>query len=163
MPRQEPEHHKSSNLFELLFDFVLGNDVAFVVESADNVFITLEREVGLFTLGSGQFHGHRTVGVLHSGDRVAFGILFEVGVARSERVGTGPEFDSVEHEAVHEEQADAVHREPHQEEVDDGVQPLVTKSAVPVVKLVEASILAIAAGKNDHAGAEKGDNTFFHF
>jgi hypothetical protein len=47
--------------------------------------------------------------------------------------------------------------------VDDRVQPLVTKSAVPVVKLVEASILAIAAGKNDHAGAEKGDNTFFHF
>ena len=43
------------------------------------------------------------------------------------------------------------------------VEPLVTKRAVPREQLVEACVLAIAAGKNNHAGAEKGNDTFLHF
>ena len=93
MPRKKPEHLEPRNRFGLLFDFVLSNDIAFVVESANNIFIALKGQVGLFTLGSGQFHGHRTVFILHSGNGVALGVLFEVGITGSERVGAGPEFD----------------------------------------------------------------------
>ena len=61
------------------------------------------------------------------------------------------------------EETEASEPEDVQEEVNDGVEPLVAKSAVPIMQLVEACVLAIAAGKNNHTGAEKGHNTFFHF
>jgi hypothetical protein len=104
-----------------------------------------------------------TVGVLHSSNRVALGILLEVGIARSERVGTSPELDRIEDEAVNEAEADPVNTEDLQDEVDDGVQPLVAKRAIPLVKLVEASVRAIATSEHDDTGAEESTDTFFHF
>jgi hypothetical protein len=47
--------------------------------------------------------------------------------------------------------------------VNDGVEPLVTKRAVPLVKLFEASVAAIAAREGDHASANESSDTFFHF
>lgn len=148
---------------ELLFDVVLSDEVAFGVESADNVFIALEREVGLFASSGGHFNRHRAIGVLHGSNGVALSVLFEVGVARSERVGAGPEFDGVEHEAVNEAKADDVNTKDVEEEVDDRVEPLVAKRAVPLVKLFEASVATIAAREGDHAGANESSDTFFHF
>jgi hypothetical protein len=151
------------SLSKLLFDFVLSDKVAFIVQSADNVFVALESEVSLLAFGGNEFDGHRTVGVLHGSDGVALSVLLVVGIARSERVGAGPEFNGVEHKAVHQEQADAVHREIHEEEVDNGVEPLVAKRSVPLVKLVEASVRAVATGKHNYTGAEESADTFFHF
>ena len=152
------------SLSKLLFDFVLSDEVAFSVKSADDVFIALESEVSLLAFGGGDFHGHRAVGVLHSSDGVALGVLLEVGITGGERVGASPEFDRVQDKTIHEAEADAVDRDDAEhEEVDDGVDPLVAKRTVPLVKLVEASVRAIATSEHDNTGAEESTYTFFHF
>mgnify|MGYP003488584449 CR=1 FL=1 len=148
---------------KLLVEFALSNNVTFGVEGADNVFIALEGHGGLFASSGGHFNGHRTVSILDSGNFVALSVLFIVGVARSERIGASPEFDSVQHETVNEAPADAVDAEDEQDEVNDRVEPLVAQRAVPLVELLEASVAAIAARENDHASAKKRNDTFFHF
>ena len=161
-PGIKPRSFKFNRVIKLLVDFALSNNVALSIESADDVFVALESQGGAFASSGGHLDSHGAVFILDSSNGVALSVLFEVGVATSERVGASPEFDGVENETVDEAQADQVDTEDVQEEVNDGVNPLVTKGAVPVVKLVEASVLTIAAGKNDHAGAEKGNDTFFH-
>ena len=156
------ESSQLTKVIELLFNFVHGNEIAFGVEGADHVFIALEGHGGLFASSGGEFHGQGTVSVLDSSNGVALIVLFEVGVTSGERVGASPEFDSVEHQPVNEE-CNAVDRDDVHAEVNDRIEPLVAKSSVPLVELVEASIATVAARESDHGCAKKSGNTFFHF
>ena len=147
---------------QLLVDFVLGNEVAFSIESTDNVFVALEGEVRGFALRSGVLHRERTVFVLHGSDGVTLFVLLVVGIVCSERIGARPEFNSVEDEEVHEADTHFVNRNNPQQEVDARVEPLVAQGAVPAEELLGEAIATVAAREDENASAEQSDNCFLH-